>query len=133
MGRTILAFLLIASGLAQGQAMHSISGVVVDIDGKPVRGARIDHGGRSLTGFGPSTGEDGRFTLRTGAPAVVVRKPGYQGYRLLTSADAVVRVVLQPAKPTPVTYGKDVDYAMTVETVNTPSGKVSVRDGQGPT
>jgi hypothetical protein len=92
MGRTILALLLIASGLAHGQGMHSISGVVVDTDGKPVRGARIDHGGRG--NFGPSTGEDGRFTLRTGAPAVVVRKPGYQGYRLLTSTDAVVRVVL---------------------------------------
>ena len=31
-----------------------------------------------------------------------------------------------------VTHGQDVDYTMTVETVNTPDGKASVMDGLGP-
>ena len=75
---------------------------------------------------------------------MVVRKPGYYGYRLNTSSDATLRVVLQAAKPIPackpaeipkvvVTEGQDIDYTMRVETVNTPEGKRSIMIGTGPT
>jgi len=132
---------LLAVVPAFGQQWHKISGVVVDLEGKPIQGARIDHGGGS--DYGASTPPDGRFTLRTTAPAVVVRKPGYYGYRLLTSGDATVRVVLQRANSGPnckpaqipkvvITEARDIDYIVRYETVDTPDGTASIMIGNGP-
>jgi len=49
----MMVALLLAVVPAFGQVFHKISGVVVDVEGKPVEGARIDHGAEARTRGAP--------------------------------------------------------------------------------
>lgn len=75
---------------------QTIAGIVVDSEGNPVAGAHIDHSDvreqESLF-----TDEQGRFQVRTRAPAVVVRKLGFDGALIRTGPVGPLRVVMQKA------------------------------------
>jgi hypothetical protein len=75
---------------------QTIAGIVVDADGKPVAGAHIDHSDvreqESLF-----TDDQGRFQVRTRAPAVVVRKLGFDGALIKTGTVGPLRIELHAA------------------------------------
>jgi hypothetical protein len=75
---------------------QTVAGIVVDADGKAVAGAHIDHSDvreqESLF-----TDDEGRFQVRTRAPAVVVRKLGFDGALIRTGGVGPLRVVLHAA------------------------------------
>jgi hypothetical protein len=88
---------ILALGLAVSLAVQSqtLSGTVVDIDGKPLEGVRIDHA--SMLGFGDRTSDrDGHLAIATNGHLVVLRKPGYQG-QLVPSSATDLRIVLKSA------------------------------------
>lgn len=72
---------------------HTFAGIVVEDLGKPVSGASLDH---TDDGKDHLTDADGRFTLTTRAPAVVVRKPGFRSERIATAHPIDVPIVLHP-------------------------------------
>ncbi len=75
---------------------QAVAGIVVDADGKPVAGAHIDHSDvreqESLF-----TDDQGVFRVRTRAPAVVIRKLGFDGALIRTGPVGPLRVVLHAA------------------------------------
>lgn len=75
---------------------QTVAGIVVDAAGNPVAGAHIDHSDvreqESLF-----TDEQGRFQVRTRAPALVVRKLGFDGALIRTGPVGPLRVVLEKA------------------------------------
>lgn len=81
------------------EAPRNVSGVVLDDSGKPVAGAHIDH-----SDLEPReqlfTDDRGRFQLRTRAPAIVVRKLGYDGQLVKTGSAGTLRVILHHATRT---------------------------------
>src|SRR6185437_8622636 len=76
-------------------ASRPVSGVVVDPEGRPVIGAHIDHSDvrEDEQLF---TDEQGRFHFQTRAPALVVRKRGFDGQLFRTDGTHPLRIVLQP-------------------------------------
>jgi hypothetical protein len=80
------------SSLLLSQA-HHIVGTVVDSEGKPVADARIDHSNDRLKGH--QTDPNGRFELDTQAPAVVIRKAGFQSALVATKDAGDVRITLK--------------------------------------
>jgi hypothetical protein len=70
-----------------------IEGVVVETDGRPVVGATIDHTNDRRRVH--QTDSDGRFILDTRAPALVVRKPGFQSELIRTQDATELRIVLR--------------------------------------
>jgi hypothetical protein len=95
MRKIALAVILVACAQAQGYGDYlphpiRMTGVVVDSQGQPITGANIDN-----TGEDPlQTGSDGRFELKTTAPAMVAWKAGYRSKLQRTQA-ADVRIELQ--------------------------------------
>ena len=77
------------------QAIH-ISGLVVDSAGMPVGDARVEHTGDRIRAY--QTDSKGRFEFDTRAPALVVRKEGFQA-QLVRPAENV-RVVMQTDRAT---------------------------------
>jgi hypothetical protein len=78
------------------QAPQTVSGVVLDDSGHPVAGAHIDHS--DVQAREQLFSDDrGRFQLRTRAPAVIVRKLGYDGRLVRLSNSLLIRVVLHRA------------------------------------
>jgi hypothetical protein len=73
------------------QTRH-IQGVVIDSEGRPVAGARINHSNDRLE---HKTDSEGRFELDTRAPALVVRKAGFRSRFLMTLDAAEPRLTLQ--------------------------------------
>jgi hypothetical protein len=133
--------------------------VVVDPEGKPVDGARIDHSNNR----GPAlqTDSEGRFELDTRAPVLVIRKSGFRSELVLAQDASEVRVILQKLSanqtfPTCSTGGRyykidgwmawfqfprrrgvkatrqvhDIDYSMRGYYVETNQGK-GIRHGSG--
>lgn len=101
--RTLIAAVIITAGLLNAQAHRdlllpkgqSISGTVLDPDGKPIAGARIQHSNiRSAT---VQTDAAGKFELQTPAPALVIRKAGYRSQWLRTTDSPTVQIILQPS------------------------------------
>ena len=138
------------AGIAAGAV---ISGVVVDTEGKPIEGARIDHYGPlvavSPTRFnvkpGPAevrSAADGHFDVSTTKQAIVIRKPGFESQRILIKSDAEIRVVLKPIGPAPACEVKlppihtkavnDVDYTSSWRYIETADGPKGIIIGQGP-
>ena len=74
------------------ESLH-IVGVVVDPDGRTVVGASVDHSGDRRQVH--QSDSDGRFVLDTRAPALVVRKAGYQSELIHTQNATEVRVALR--------------------------------------
>lgn len=77
------------------QSPQPVSGTVVDVSGKPIAGAHIDHS--DVQGEQLFSDDQGRFSLHTRAPAVVVRKLGYNGQLLHLTPGSKLRVVLHRA------------------------------------
>ncbi len=146
-----LAALLIPLCLpGQSVQRHKITGSVVNSAGEPLQGAWIDHTGNNKgQRMLYSTDARGQFELWTGAPAVVIRKGGYESCRLQvqnTRDTESVHITLRPAdvavaKPggseEPLTFktyeSHDVDYSSTVFAVKNADGQsVSMLCGQGP-
>jgi hypothetical protein len=96
-----LALAILISACIQAQPLQSlllpearhISGVVVDAQGKPVADASLDHTNDNRHAY--QTDAAGRFQLDTRAPAVVIRKPGYQSALVRTQGPDELRITLQ--------------------------------------
>ena len=140
--RYVFGLALLATGLLAQSARQSrtISGVVVDIGGKPLQGARIDHGGSRASHL---TDLEGRFEFVTTTPAVVIRKMGYQSHFTRTENAVGVRIVLEPAHPFAactldavpkhtVKTGQDIDYTSTATIIETKEGQAAMVCGNGP-
>jgi len=131
----------------------TISGTVVDVSGKPIADARIDHIGRLVvsarTSYAvkPSPGDvrtdaDGHFQVTTTTPAMVVRKPGYVSQRVRVTGDAQVQITLQPIKPptckvervpkVKTKQANDVDYTANWIYIDTKDGPKGIISGSGP-
>jgi hypothetical protein len=130
----------------------NISGVVTDQSGKPIEAARIDHTGAPVVNAPGVPNSDpadtqttdaaGQFHITTEAPAIVIRKPGYESQRLLIKSDEAVKVVLRPIQPAsckvnpPPRWQKrqanDIDYSGTWFVVKTREGKKGIISGSGP-
>jgi hypothetical protein len=89
----------------------SVSGVVFDPAGNPISEANVDY---SVTYDAPQkiwsgtlwdrpfvTDSEGRFSLKTRAPALVIRKPGFRSARLLVQSKRSWRITLEPATREP--------------------------------
>ena len=70
-----------------------MAGVVVDTDGQPVAEADLYYSDKVWKTH--QTDSDGRFTLDTRAPAIVIRKDGYRSEFMPTREARDVRIVLQ--------------------------------------
>lgn len=137
-------------------AMHvlcaNVSGVVTDQSGKPIEGARIDHTGVAVINAPALSNADsadvqktdaaGRFKIKTQAPAIVIRKPGYESQRLFIKANATVHVVLRsiprasckvsPAPRWKKRQANDIDYIGAWFVVKTKEGEKGIISGRGP-
>jgi len=78
---------------------ETISGIVVDETGHPVADAHIDHSDVQAREQ-LFTDDHGRFELRTRAPAVVVRKLGYNGELVRLTNARALRITLRRATRT---------------------------------
>jgi hypothetical protein len=154
--RVMAGVLLIVAVTQAGQ----VKGIVVDQDGKPVAGARVDHTGdnRKLH----QTDVAGRFEVNW-KPAFVFRKDGYLSKFIRPQDGEEVRITLEKVageKPFPkcsrlgrrfeiegwmaslkfpmipgvtaTEQSRDVDYAIRYYYVETESGRVGIRHGAGP-
>jgi len=113
----LLAILLLTSvpGVAQRNidlllpTEHTLAGLIVDQDGNPLPGARIEHVTVSNWPTEPLAGSN--FELRTRAPYIVIRKPGYWSARVQTSTASDLRITLRaldhPAAPPVCPPGAD--------------------------
>jgi hypothetical protein len=132
----------------------TIAGMVTDASGKPLENARVDHTGKMVVvaathlAVAPSPDEirtdaEGHFRVVTDAPAIVVRKPGYESQRLRITGDAKVQVTLQRISSTsrcklaaPPAFktkaANDVDYTATWFYVETKHGPEGIISGSGP-
>lgn len=73
------------------EAIH-VNGSVVDEDGLPVAGVRIDHSDYALTKL--KTDPQGKFAFDTKAPNLVIRKAGFRSVLLQTKNAKNVRITL---------------------------------------
>lgn len=86
---------ILALGLAIPLCVCSqgLSGIVVDIDGKPIDGVRIDH---TTMRYGDTVSDgEGHFYIGGQSPSVVLRKPGYQSQWVRRTPATDLRIVLQ--------------------------------------
>jgi hypothetical protein len=106
--KQILAMVLVFSGSASSQrltwyekllllqAPQTVSGVVVDDSGRPIADAHIDHS--DVQAREQLFSDDhGRFQIRTRAPALIVRKLGYDGQLVRPGKSPAIRIVLHRA------------------------------------
>ena|ERR1700728_1318548 len=128
----------------------NVSGVVTDQYGKAVEAARIDHTGVPVINApgvtnpvgAQKTDATGQFQIATEAPAIVIRKPGYESQRLLIKGDQAVSLVLRSIRPAscnvspPPRWQKrqanDVDYSAAWFVIKTKEGKKGTISGRGP-
>jgi hypothetical protein len=160
------AILVLASAQAETvqnlllpDARH-IGGLVVDVEGKPIAEAQIDHSNRRGL---HRTDSDGKFEMDTRAPALVVRKVGFRSELVRTQTGAEVTVVLRKlsqGRTLPICsnsrhyegidgwttsslrfprisgvkvsrQGHDVDYGIRSYYVETEQGRKGIRHGSG--
>ncbi len=91
---------------------QTLTGTVVDVDGKPIEGVRIDH-----VVFADSiktTDGDGHFAVLPKGPAVVLRKLGYQSKFVPVNTSVELRLVLltDPPKEFPACEGHPPCYSL---------------------
>ena len=93
--------LFLAVACLDGQALNElllpqsrhIVGAVVDTEGKPVAGARIDHSNDRFQIH--QTDANGGFVLDTQAPSIVIRKAGFRSELVRTQDATELRVTLR--------------------------------------
>jgi hypothetical protein len=73
-------------------AIH-VDGSVVNEDGLPVPGVRIDHADYALKEI--KTDSEGKFAFDTKAPSLVVRRAGFKSVLLHTGSAKNVRIILR--------------------------------------
>ena len=167
--RRLVLFGIVAATLLCGQYREllrseaiTLTGIVVDPDGKPIPGVRIDHHGNLTQTI--LTSADGTFELQTKAPALVLRKEGYRSYFVRTSATMQAKIVLDRDQsagtprlcpPNPhcgsiegwgarfcfprisgvqlSPQGHDIDYGIRNYIVKAENGPVAIMHGSGPT
>lgn len=138
----------------------TVSGIVVDANGQPLKEVQIDHIGQIRGKSQCKTDAQGHFTIHTNVPAFVFRKPGFRSsfFRSQNALDLRVTLIAHEKtinksaegpcdsiqewgasfcfpKVPGVTAGKqvnDIDYGMRYYTVETKSGKKAIRHGSGP-
>ena len=72
---------------------QTLTGTVVDVDGKPVEGVRIDH---TTMRFGDTVSDrEGHFSIAAQSPSVVLRKPGYQSQWVRRTPATNQRIILK--------------------------------------
>jgi hypothetical protein len=142
-------------------APRRVSGQVVDESGAPVAGASVLYFEEFRNSF-VSTNSEGRFSLETAQPNVLIHAFRYESYFLPTAGAGEKRIVLRAVRPkeiaecknTPgrVTFlpsgrfsfpvggdirqarmGRDVDYLMQIYWVKGTSRQQGIRHGSGPT
>lgn len=78
------------------QNLHTIKGIVVDEDGRPISGAYVDfEGGPAF--WGQQTNAEGRFQIETSGPFAVVRRANYRSERIQTDTARDARITLHSA------------------------------------
>ena len=78
------------------EGLHTIKGMVADVEGQPISGAYVDfQGGPAF--WGQQTDADGRFQIETSGLFAVVRRVNYRSERIQTDTSRGVRVTLRPA------------------------------------
>jgi hypothetical protein len=150
--QTWIAAMLLVLLLSTHAMCAHVSGVVTDQSGNPIQAARVDHIGAPVINApgvpssepsgAQATDAAGRFQITTEAPAIVVRKPGYESERLLIRGDEAFSIVLRPIRPAvckvnpPPRWQKkqanDIDYSGTWFVVKTTEGKKGIISGRGP-
>lgn len=135
-GRSDSAWLQFCPGtqIVEHTDAQFVSGVVVDEEGRPIAGCRVEHPGL----VGPTTDEDGRFQYKQTVPHQTVIRVYHPDYRLWHGAPVpgdVLRIVLQKrAKPD----AADGMKAMTVRVIDSQTAapvkgvKVTARRYEGP-
>jgi len=146
-------FILMMCLALQPAAGVEVSGTVIDVAGRPIKDARVDHTRKpvvvppSRLGLAPSPDEtrtdaDGHFRVVTGVPAIVIRKPGYTSQRVLITENTIVRITLRDidAKPrcnqspppeVKTLKANDADYTATWYYIETKEGRKGVIAGTG--
>jgi len=77
---------------------QTLSGSVVDVDGKPIAEVRINHAAQQ--GFGGSISDrDGHFAVEAKGRAVVLRKSGYRSVLIPTTSSTDLKIVLPAETP----------------------------------
>lgn len=95
--RTAAAGWILVSAFAVAQETSQpfqLDGVVVDQNGKPIRGVWLSHSGDRQPPTAHETDVNGRFSLRTHAPRIVFRKPGFESQVLATRSVDGLRITL---------------------------------------
>jgi hypothetical protein len=153
---SLLRVLAVAMLLAAAPTANTatIAGIVTEASGKPLENVRIDHTGKRMViviasdlAIEPSPDEirtdaEGHFRVVTDAPAIVVRKPGYESQRLRITGDAQVQVTLQRITSTsrcalsnPPAFkankANDIDYTATWFYIKTKNGPAGIISGSG--
>jgi hypothetical protein len=131
----------------------TVTGIVTDSSRKPIEGVRIDHAGKMVV-VAParlavkpspddvSTDAEGRFRVVTGAPAIVVRKPGYESQRVVVAGDVDLKITLRRIQSTsrcklaaPPAFktreANDSDYTATWFYIETRRGPQGIISGSG--
>ncbi len=140
------------------QSPIHLSGVVTDSEGKALGDVWIQHA--LLKDQPGETDGQGRFDIRTQAPAIVFRKNGFNGSYYRVQGDETLQIKLEPARPIRACKSSsecvslkaflgtfcfqrvqgvkatkqvnDVDYGARVFLMQTPTGKVGIQHGSGP-
>ncbi len=136
-----------------------LTGIVTDIDGKPLVDAWVDHTGIARQWV--RTNAEGRFEIQTRAPAIVFRKNGFNSRYYRVERDAAVEIQLESDSGSlhacatsanclslkwflstfclpkvrgvkATTQGNDIDYVEREFVIKTPGGTKGIRHGAGP-
>lgn len=79
------------------QSPVHLSGLVTDADGRSLADVWIQHA--SLKDLSGKTDAQGRFDIRTQAPAIVFLKDGFNGSYYRVQHDDTLEIKLEPARP----------------------------------
>lgn len=131
-----------------------VTGVVRAAGGTPMENARVDHIGKKVFVFAADqaspplpgevrTGADGGFHVRTDAPAVVVRNPGYVSQRIRITGDIQLDITLRRIQSTSrctlaappafrTSSANGIDYAATWYSIDSQDGPRRILSGRGP-
>jgi hypothetical protein len=139
------------------QSPVHLSGIVTDTDGKALADVSIQHA--LLKDQQGKTDGQGRFDIRTQAPAIVFRKDGFTGNHYRVQRDDTLQIKLEPARQFPAcrsssdcvslkgwpsrfcfqrvhgvkvtAQGNDIDYGQRWFVIQTPAGKRGFQHGAG--
>ena len=131
----IVEWMLISAALAQPASQpFQLDGIVVDQNGHPVAGVWLGHTGNRKFPDAHETDRNGRFSLRTRAPRIVFRKPGFQSEAFTARTAADLRISLTRLNETrkfPSCPGVDLFSKPSEFTFKIPPVPLEFQHGQG--